>query len=109
MPERHCRSRRLAEGAPGRTGCPRMAGVPHDPLYPAFSDAEYARRFRQVRERMDRAGVEALLLFGTASNREVHYLSNWLATSPAHLVFPREGPSSLFVQLSNHLPNARRM
>ncbi len=83
--------------------------MPHDPLYPAFSPAEYARRYQQIRERMDRAGLSALLLHGRGTSPEIHYLSNWLTTTEAHLIFPREGEPTLFVQLSNHLPNARRM
>ncbi|MDP6560201.1 MAG: Xaa-Pro peptidase family protein [Candidatus Binatia bacterium] len=83
--------------------------MPHDPLYVAFSDAEYERRHRQVRERMDRSGVSALLLFGRGRSPEIHYLCNWLTTTEAHLIFPIEGKQTLFVQLSNHLPNARRM
>jgi Xaa-Pro dipeptidase len=81
----------------------------HDPLYPAFSAAEYARRYAQVRERMDRAGVGSLLLWGRSPSPEIHYLTNWLATTEAHLIFPSAGDPTLFVQLSNHLPNAQRM
>jgi Xaa-Pro dipeptidase len=83
--------------------------VAHDPLYLAFSPAEYERRYREVRERMDRADVGLLLLHGRGSSPEIHYLSNWLTTTEAHLLFPREGEPTLFVQLSNHLPNARRL
>ena len=81
----------------------------HDPLYPTFSDAEYERRYRAVRARMDSAGVSTLLLFGRGATPEIHYLCNWQTTTEAWLVFPREGDSPLFVQLSNHLPKAKRM
>jgi Xaa-Pro dipeptidase len=83
--------------------------VHHDPLYPAFSEAEYARRWQQVRERMDCADVGLLLLHGRGSSPEIHYLCDWQTTTEAHLLFPWEGEPTLFVQLSNHLPNARRM
>ncbi len=83
--------------------------MPHDPLYLAFTPGEYARRFREVGERMDHAGVSTLLLYGSRSGPDIHYLSNWLPTTEAHLVYPRTGEATLFVQLSNHLPNARRM
>lgn len=83
--------------------------MPHDPLYPAFSEAEYQRRWREVRERMDRVGVTALLLHARGASPEIHYLCNWQTTTESHLIFPREGHQTLFVQLSNHLPNARRM
>ena len=81
----------------------------HDPLYPAFSPAEYQRRYQQVRERMDSVGVSILLLYGRGSSPDIHYLSNWLTTWEAHLLFPLEGAPTLLVQLANHVPNAKRM
>lgn len=33
-------------------------------LYPRFSDAEYQRRYRAVRERMDQRGLDALIVWG---------------------------------------------
>ncbi|MBI2361149.1 MAG: aminopeptidase P family protein [Deltaproteobacteria bacterium] len=60
----------------------------HDPLYPAFSATEYERRYREVRARMDQKGVATLLLYGRGSSPEIHYLSNWLTTTEAHLIFP---------------------
>ncbi len=84
--------------------------MPHDPLYIAFSAEEYRRRYRQVRERMDRMGVSTMLLYsGRGPNPDIHYLSNWLTTTEAVLIFPGQGEPTLFVQLSNHLPNAKRM
>lgn len=81
----------------------------YDPLYPAFSQSEYERRYREVRERMEREGVQTLLLYGRGSSPEIFYLCNWLTTTEAHLIFPLQGESTLFVQLFNHLPNAKRM
>ncbi len=81
----------------------------HDPIYPTFSDAEYARRYSEVRARMNNAGVSTLVFFGRGATPEIHYLCNWQTTTEAWLVFPHEGDSTLFVQLSNHLPNAKRM
>ena len=80
-----------------------------DHTYPRFSDAEYARRHSEVRQRMDRVDVQALVLFGQGRSADIGYLSNWRTTTEAWLVFPREGDATLFVQLSNHLPNARLM
>lgn len=80
-----------------------------DSFYLAFSAAEYTRRYQQVRERMDRLGIATLLVYGRGTTPEIHYLSNWLTTNEAHLIFPGQGTPTLFVQLSNHLPNARRM
>src|SRR3984893_1563626 len=77
-------------------------------LYPRFSDAEYTRRYSQVRSAMSEAGLTALVLYGTVSAyHEVLYLSNFATMREAVLVFPIEGQPTLFVQYFNHVPNAR--
>lgn len=76
--------------------------------YPTFSDAELARRAAAVRERMAAAEVEALLIYGAGRTAEVQYLSNWPGSRESFLLFPRTGEPVLFVQLYNHVPNARR-
>ncbi len=79
-------------------------------LYPRFSDAEFARRYALVRAAMQEAGLSTLVLHGTVgSYQEVQYLSNFLVTREAMLVFPGEGEPTLFVQYYNHVPNARRV
>jgi Xaa-Pro dipeptidase len=79
-------------------------------LYPRFSDAEFARRYALVRAAMQEAGLSALILHGTAgSYQEIQYLSNFLVTRQAMLVFPQDGEPTLFVQYYNHVPNARRV
>ena len=80
-----------------------------DPNYLSFSDAEYERRHAAVRGRMDRLGLEAVVFYGSRAAPDIHYLCNWLTTSEAYFIYPRQGEPTLFVQLSNHLPNARRM
>lgn len=57
---------------------------------------------------MSDEGIECLLLYGRGRDLDVQYLSDWPGTREAYLVFPREGDPILFVQLSNHLPNATR-
>jgi hypothetical protein len=75
--------------------------------YPHFSDAEFARRYARVRAVMQDVGLSALILHGTAgSYQEVQYLSNFLVTREAILVFPLDGEPKLFVQYFNHVPNA---
>jgi Xaa-Pro dipeptidase len=82
----------------------------HEPLFPRFSDAEYARRYTRVRAAMRAQGLDALLVYGTrAGSAEVQYLSNFIATWAAMLVFPQDGDPVLLVQLYNHVPNARRV
>ena len=76
-------------------------------LYPRFSDAEFSRRYGIVRTAMQKAGLTALLLYGTTgSHHEVQYLSNFPVTREAILVFPGSGEPTLFVQMFNHVPNA---
>jgi len=59
---------------------------------------------------MREANLSALLLYGTVSAyNEVLYLSNFPATREAILVFPGEGEPTLFVQMFNHVPNARQV
>ena len=83
--------------------------MPCDPNYLSFSDAEYERRHAAVQARMDRMGLEAVVFYGSRAAPDIHYLCNWLTTTEAYFIYPREGEPSLFVQLSNHLPNAQRM
>ncbi|HEV2581048.1 MAG TPA: Xaa-Pro peptidase family protein [Ktedonobacteraceae bacterium] len=79
-------------------------------LYPRFSSAEYARRNAAVRAAMQEADLAALIIYGTpGAYNEVLYLSNFLTTRESMLVFPIEGEPTLFVQMYNHVPNARRV
>jgi Xaa-Pro aminopeptidase len=82
----------------------------YETLFPRFSDAEYARRYARVRAAMQAQAVDALVIYGhRAGGAEVQYLSNFLVTWAATLVFPRQGDPVLLVQLYNHVPNARRV
>jgi Xaa-Pro aminopeptidase len=79
-------------------------------LYPCFSDSEFSRRYAAVRAAMQKADLSALIVSSTVSSyNEVAYLSNFLATREAMLVFPLEGDPSLFIQMYNHIPNARQI
>ncbi len=76
--------------------------------FPRFSQSEYERRFRLVRQLMEREGVEALLLHGSpVAVGPVHYLSNYLPIRPTWLVFALDQPSTLLLHFHNHTPNAR--
>lgn len=78
--------------------------------YPVFSEAEFLRRYSVVREAMQTASLLALVLYSTVSSyHEVLFLSDFLATREAFLVFPFEGEPTLLVQMYNHVPNARRV
>jgi Xaa-Pro dipeptidase len=79
-------------------------------LYPRFSEAEFSRRYAIVRSAMQGADILALILYGTVSSyNEVQYLSNFPVTREAMLVFPEDGEPTLFVQMFNHVPNARQV
>jgi len=79
-------------------------------LYPRFSEAEFSRRYAAVRAAMREAGLSALILYGTVgSYNEVQYLSNFPVTREAILVFPLDEEPTLFVQMFNHVPNARQV
>lgn len=83
-----------------------------EPLYPRFSDAEFARRHQAARALMDAEGVAALVVFGNSgiarhNHAEIHYLSGFLGNRNNYLVMTRDGEPVLFVQSHNHVPNAR--
>lgn len=77
--------------------------------FPAFSAAEYARRYREVDQLLERLSLDALVVYGRSRDRSVHWLTNWLTTIEALVVWvPGEDPT-LLVQLGNHVETARRM
>ena len=82
-----------------------------DPQFPSpFTDAEYARRFQQVREVLQANEVPAVVLYGNRGAAGlIPYLSNFNPRWDAFLVVPVEGDPTLLVQLYNHTPNARRV
>ncbi|MFL5706578.1 MAG: M24 family metallopeptidase [Ktedonobacteraceae bacterium] len=79
-------------------------------LYPRFSDAEFSRRYTDVRAAMQAADLSVLVIYGTVSaHSEVLYLSNFPVSREAILIFPLEGEPTLFVQMFNHVPTARQV
>jgi Xaa-Pro dipeptidase len=79
-------------------------------LYPCFSEEEFSRRNQAVRRIMRELDLAAIIFSGTSSAyNEVLYLSNFLVTREAMLIFPFQGDTTLFVQMYNHVPNARRV
>jgi hypothetical protein len=66
--------------------------------YPRFSDAEFARRHRAMRERMAQADVAVVLAYGSGgAGSQVQYLTNWPVTTEAWLLFPRDGEMAMRV------------
>ncbi|MBO0867352.1 MAG: aminopeptidase P family protein [Micromonosporaceae bacterium] len=75
----------------------------------AFSGAEYARRYALIGELMREHELAAILFYGTRGGGDVHYLSNWIPSVEAYLLWPLHGEPVLYVQLDNHLPQAREL
>lgn len=77
--------------------------------HPRFSDAELMRRRQAVRGMMAQEGLDALIVYGTASGfSEVQYLADFRTMREAYVVLPAEGEPTLLVQYFNHVPYARR-
>ncbi len=81
-----------------------------DRPYPKFSETEHERRFQLIRDMMRKEGVEALIVHGAPrAGGAIHYLSHYLPASPAWLIFPLEGPSTLFLHFYNHIDCTRSL
>ncbi len=78
--------------------------------YPHFSDAEYARRIAEVDVLRATAGVDAVVIYGSTAGRHgLQFLTAFAARQEGYLVASPDEPPALFVQLFNHVPNAREM
>ncbi len=78
--------------------------------YPRFSVGEIERRRGLMARAMASAGVEHLVCCAAFfRGGPVHWLSDWLTTYEAVLVFSPGKPDTLFVQFFNHLPQAREI
>jgi Xaa-Pro aminopeptidase len=79
-----------------------------DADYPKFSAAEMARRRGLVAAAMAEAGVDHLVAYAAFfRGGPVHWISDWLTTYEAVLVFTPGQRDTIFVQFYNHLPQAR--
>lgn len=76
--------------------------------YPKFSAAEMAHRRKRVTDAMAQAGVDHLVAYASLfRGGPVFWLSGWLTTFEAVLVFTPGQQDTIFVQFYNHLPQAR--
>lgn len=83
---------------------------PMDRTYPTFSDAEIERRYEEVRARMAANDLQLVIVCGRGGrDPNVLYLTDWLSTREAWVLFPSDGAATMLVQLSNHLPLAQHM
>ena len=81
-----------------------------DPNVRRFSEPEYQRRYRLVREWMGEQGFAALILYGNPyGGAGIRWLTNFSPRHDTYLVWPLEGEPTLLTQLFNHVPNAQRV
>lgn len=79
-----------------------------DQDYPRFSSKELERRRALMAKAMQDAGIDHLVAYAAFfRGGPVHWLSDWLATVEAVLVFTPGRKDTLFVQFYNHLPQAK--
>jgi Xaa-Pro aminopeptidase len=78
--------------------------------YARFTPEEYERRDVAMDALATAAGVDALVVYGSGNARhDLQYLTAWPARQEGWLVRGGSAPPSLYVQLYNHVPNAREM
>ena len=81
-----------------------------DEEYPRFSDSEMSRRRREIEELMAAREVDHLLVYGIGGRGgAVTWLTQWLVTNEAQLVFSPATRDALFVQYFNHVPLATKL
>ncbi|MGH2512129.1 MAG: M24 family metallopeptidase [Candidatus Limnocylindrales bacterium] len=96
--------------SPAETPAPSAADTPGSAGYRRFSSAEYARRRVRVEALMADTGTDVLVILGNVGARhEVQYLTAFGPRWDSYLCYPRQGSPRLYVQLFNHVPNAREM
>jgi len=79
--------------------------------YPRFSDEEYERRHRTIRQAMDEHELDCLVIYGDSgmsghNQANTRYLCNYIDHYFTYVVFPRDDEPTLFCKLYCHLPNA---
>lgn len=77
--------------------------------FPAFSAAEYRRRYAELDRLLARRSLDALVIYGRGRDRTVHWLTNWLVTIEAFVIWVPDADPTLLVQLGNHVETAQRM
>ncbi len=78
--------------------------------YPRYSAAEMERRRKLMAQAMSDAGVDHLVAYASFfRGGPVHWLSDWLTTYEAVLIFSPGRKDTIFIQFYNHLPQAREL
>jgi Xaa-Pro aminopeptidase len=69
--------------------------------YPRFSEQEYQRRYRKIREEMAQRDISCLVMYSSGfclgNQKNIHYVSNLVSFLPAYVFFPFEGEPTLFM------------
>lgn len=78
--------------------------------YPHFTLSEMARRRRALEELLTSSSVDHLLVYGIGGRGgAVTWLTQWLVTNEAQLVFTPDERDALFIQYFNHVPLAKKL
>ncbi|MBI3914287.1 MAG: aminopeptidase P family protein [Chloroflexi bacterium] len=80
--------------------------------YPRFSEAEYRRRYKLIRDEMDRRGLDCLIFYGAYrlhNQANSRYVCNWVDSFHCYTVFPAQGEPTLFNHIYPHTPVAQAM
>lgn len=92
-----------------------MGNVTND-WWPAFSKAEYERRYDRLRRAMAERDLDCLavygapLFFGTDPGApNLIYLSAYAPGLHGYVIFPREGEPMMAIYVAGHLANARKL
>jgi len=82
--------------------------MPNVEEYPRFSQVEMADRHTKVNNFMDEKKIDALLVFGFGRfTTDVYWLTDWPGGREAYVLFQKERPPIVILQLYNHVPMAR--
>ena len=82
--------------------------------YPRYPQAEYTRRYREIRKRMRAGGIDALVFYGDSgmqggNQANLKYVTNYKDPVSSFFVFPLKGAPALFISNRLHLPYAKKM
>lgn len=82
--------------------------------YPRYPQAEYARRYREIRKRMRAGEIDALVFYGDSgmqggNQANLKYVTNYKDPVSSFFVFPLKGAPALFISNRLYLPYAKKM
>jgi Xaa-Pro aminopeptidase len=88
---------------------PRLQAIV-DQEYPRFSDAEYARRHRELKKVMEKADVDHLLVVTDhRAGNAPQWVTGWPGTVEAYVVFKPGERMTMHVEWYNHFPLAKKL